>query len=103
LIEREAALRAASYRARLLRRILAAARPGVIYIQLIGSTGEDHRRRTEYLLKGTHPRARLPIKKKRISQGRIHGKRCGTSEDIGLAARLKAAEIAARRIAAIPF
>jgi hypothetical protein len=26
-----------------------------IYIQVIGSTGEDHRRRTEYLLKGAQP------------------------------------------------
>jgi len=70
---------------------------------VIGSTGEDHRRRTEYLLKGAHPRARLPIKRKRTSQGRILGKRCGTSEDIGFAARLRVAEQADASIAAIPF
>jgi hypothetical protein len=74
-----------------------------IYIQMIGSTGEDHRRRTEYLLKGAHPRARLPITRKRISQGRILRKRCGTSADIGFSARLRAAEQAAASIAAIPF
>lgn len=75
-----------------------------VYVQLIGSTGEDHRRRSEYLVKGAHPRARLPIKRKRISQGRIIGKRCGTSEDIGLAARTRAAAAAAeRKLRAIPF
>jgi hypothetical protein len=77
--------------------------PDAIYIQPIGSTGEDHRRRTEYLLKGAHPKARIPMKRKRISQGRILRKRCGTSEDIGLGARLKAAEQASSAIAAIPF
>ena len=74
-----------------------------IYVQAIGSTGEDHRRRSEYLLKGAHVRARLPIKRKRIPQGRILGKRCGTSEDIGLAARLRATEGAGRKISSIPF
>lgn len=74
-----------------------------IYVQLIGSTGEDHRRRSEYLLKGAHIRARLPIKRKRISQGRILGKRCGTSEDIGLAARTRAAEVTGRKLKSIPF
>ena len=74
-----------------------------IYVQTIGSTGEDHKRRTEYLLKGAHPRARLPIKRRRNSQGRILRKRCGTSEDIGLAARLGAAECAARKASAVPF
>lgn len=73
-----------------------------IYIQTIGSTGEDHRRRTEYLLKGAHPRARLSIERKRISQGRILRKRCGTSKDIGLASRLKEAEVAARKVATNP-
>jgi hypothetical protein len=63
-----------------------------IFIQLMGSTGEDYRRRTEYLVKGAHLKARLKIKKRRIYQGRIFGKRCGTSEDIGLAARLRAAD-----------
>jgi hypothetical protein len=74
-----------------------------IFIQLIGGTGEDYRRRRDYLLKGAHPRARLPITRKRISQGRIHRKRCGMSEDIAPAARLRAAERAREKIAAIPF
>lgn len=77
--------------------------PDAIYIQTIGSTGGDHRRRTEYLLKGAHPKAKLAIQRKRIPQGRILLKRCGTSEDIGLAARIKAAEAAANMVAAIPF
>jgi hypothetical protein len=74
-----------------------------IYIQAIGSTGADHRRRSEYLLKGAHMRARLPITRKRVSQGRILGKRCGTSEDIGLAARVRADESVTRRLSSIPF
>jgi hypothetical protein len=65
-----------------------------IYIQLIGNTGDDYRRRSEYLVKAVHPKARLPIQRKRNSQGRIYAKRCGTSEDIGLAARIRADEAA---------
>jgi len=68
--------------------------PEAIYIQMIGSTGDDYRRRTEYLVKAAHPKARLPIQRKRNSQGRIYSKRCGTSEDIGLAARIRADEAA---------
>lgn len=74
-----------------------------IYIQLIGFTAEDHRRRSEYLLKGAHTKARLKIRRKRISQGRIYGKRCGTSADIGLAARLRWQEQADVSVNAIPF
>jgi hypothetical protein len=74
-----------------------------IYVQLIGFTAEDHRRRSEYLLKGAHTKARLKIKRKRIAQGRIYGKRCGTSEDIGLAARLRWLEQQDRAVEAIPF
>ena len=72
---------------------------GAIYVQLIGSKGEDYRRRTEYLVKGAHPKARLNIKKKRIPQGRVFGKRVGTSEDIGLSARLAGAEAATKGVA----
>ena len=60
-----------------------------IWFQLIGFTSVDRQRRAEYLVKGAHPKARLPITRKRISQGRVFGKRCGTSEDIGHAARLR--------------
>jgi hypothetical protein len=60
-----------------------------IWFELIGFTREDRRRRTEYLVKGAHAKARLNIKRKRIPQGRVHAKRCGTSEDIGRAARLR--------------
>jgi hypothetical protein len=74
-----------------------------IFVQLIGSTGEDHRRRAEYLVKGAHPKARLRIKKRRIYQGRVFGKRCGTSEDIGPAARLRAAEKTNAASASVPF
>jgi hypothetical protein len=76
--------------------------PDAIYIQLIGGTGEDHRRRAEYLLKGAHPKARLAIKRKRNYQGRIFGKRCGTSEDIGVAARERHAESQAALTRSIP-
>lgn len=74
-----------------------------IYIQLIGSTGEDHRRRCEYLVKGAHLKARLKIQRKRNYQGRIFGKRCGTSEDIGLAARLRHAASRVESLRSIPF
>lgn len=77
--------------------------PEAIYIQLIGFTAEDRRRRSEYLLKGAHTKARLEIKRKRIPQGRIYGKRCGTSEDIGYAARLRWTELRGREAEAIPF
>ena len=72
---------------------------GAIYVQLIGSKGEHYRRRTEYLVKGAHPKARLNIKKKRIPQGRDFGKRVGTSEYIGLLARLAGAEAATKGVA----
>ncbi len=72
--------------------------PAAIFIQLIGLTEKDHVQRTEYLIKGAHPKARLNIKKRRSPQGRVHGKRCGTSEDIGLAARIRAAEILEERV-----
>jgi hypothetical protein len=88
---------------RFLPRGCVACDPDAIFIQSIGSTGEDYRRRKEYLLKGAHPRARLPITRKRVSQGRILRKRCGMSEDIAPAARLRAAERARAKIAAIPF
>jgi hypothetical protein len=74
-----------------------------IFVQLIGSTGEDHRRRSEYLVKGAHAKARLKIKRRRVYQGRVFGKRCGTSEDIGLGARLRAAQMVRVASAAIPF
>jgi hypothetical protein len=74
-----------------------------IYIQLIGGSGDDHRRRAEYLVKGTHLKARLPIQRKRNYQGRIFGKRCGTSEDIGLTARLRRARSQAEIARSIPF
>jgi hypothetical protein len=74
-----------------------------IYIQLIGSTGEDHRRRAEYLVKGAHLKARLKITRRRNYQGRIFGKRCGTSEDIGLAARLRHVANEAENLRSIPF
>jgi hypothetical protein len=77
--------------------------PGAIFIQLIGSTGRDYTQRTEYLVKGAHPKARLRIKKRRSYQGRIFGKRCGTSEDIGLAIRTRAAEKVHAAVASIPF
>lgn len=60
-----------------------------VHFELIGFTRDDRRRRAEYLVKGAHAKARLPIKRKRIAQGRIYGKRCGTSEDIGRLARLR--------------
>jgi hypothetical protein len=71
--------------------------------RLIGLTNEDRMRRSEYLVKGAHPKARLKIKKKRVYQGRIYGKRCGTSEDIGSAARLRWAEAQGGIAEAIPF
>jgi hypothetical protein len=74
-----------------------------IWIELIGLTAEDSGRRSEYLIKGAHPKARLRMKRKRIYQGRVKGKRCGTSEDIGLAARLRWAELQGRDAQAIPF
>ena len=43
-----------------------------------------------------------PITRKRVSQGRVLRKRCGMSEDIAPAARLRAAEKARAKIAAIP-
>jgi hypothetical protein len=76
---------------------------GAIYIQLIGGSGDDHRRRAEYLVKGTHLKARLPIQRKRSYQGRIFGKRCGASEDIGLTARLRRARSQAEIARSIPF
>lgn len=74
-----------------------------VYIQAIGGTGGDHIRRNEYLVKGAHPKARLKIKRARSFQGRIIGKRCGTSEDIGPSARLAAAERIEVAIATIPY
>lgn len=76
---------------------------GAIWIQPVGSSGTYYEKRREYYLKGAHPRARLPIKRKRISQGRVLRKRSGTSEDIGPAARFLAAELQSASIAAIPF
>jgi hypothetical protein len=74
-----------------------------IWINLIGFTHEDRQRRSEYLLKGAHPKAHLKIKKKRIAQGRIYGKRCGTSEDIGSLARFRWEEQQADPAEAIPL
>jgi hypothetical protein len=74
-----------------------------IWITAVGTSGTYYEKRREYYLKGAHPRARLPIKRKRISQGRVLRKRCGTSEDIAPAARRSAAEIADKKIATIPF
>jgi hypothetical protein len=74
-----------------------------IWVQSVGTSGTYYERRREYYLKGAHPRARLPIKRKRVSQGRVLRKRCGTSEDIAPAGRLRAASIKAAKIAAIPF
>jgi hypothetical protein len=74
-----------------------------IWIQSVGTSGTYYERRREYYLKGAHPRARLPIKRRRISQGRVLRKRCGTSEDIAPAARRRADEMKATKIAAIPF
>jgi hypothetical protein len=88
---------------RFLPQACVAFEPEAIYVQLIGFTAEDRRRRSEYLLKGAHTKARLEIKRKRIPQGRIHGKRCGTSEDIGLSARLRWHGQQAGLAEAIPF
>jgi hypothetical protein len=74
-----------------------------IWVQAVGTSGTYYERRREYYLKGAHPRARLPIKRKRNSQGRVLRKRCGTSEDIAPAARLCAHSAKAAKIAAIPF
>ena len=74
-----------------------------IWIELIGITLDDSRRRSEYLVKGAHQKARLQIRRKRIAQGRIYGKRCGTSEDIGAAARLRWQEQQENSSQAIPF
>lgn len=74
-----------------------------IWIELIGLTSEDSRRRSEYLLKGAHPKARLKMNRKRISQGRVKGKRCGTSEDIGKQARLEWTSARETILNAIPF
>jgi hypothetical protein len=74
-----------------------------IWIQLIGLTLEDSRRRSEYLVKGAHPRARLQMNRKRIPQGRIHGKRSGTSEDIGSLARLRGATQQTETAKATPY
>jgi hypothetical protein len=63
-----------------------------IWIQAVGSSGTYYENRREYYLKGAHPRARLPIKRKRVSQGRVLRKRCGTSEDLGPAARNRGAQ-----------
>jgi hypothetical protein len=77
--------------------------PDAVYFQLVWHTRDDRRRRAEYLVKGAHQKARLPIKRKRIAQGRIHGKRCGTSEDIGRLARLRWQEQQESLAEAVPF
>jgi hypothetical protein len=66
--------------------------PDAIWIDIIKPTSKDSRRRSEYLVKGVDPRARLEMNCRRIPQGRIHGKRCGTSEDIGRRSRARWAE-----------
>jgi hypothetical protein len=55
------------------------------------------------LARAAFPRARLPIKRKRNSQGRIVRKRCGTSADISPAARRRAADIQDKKLSGIPF
>lgn len=88
---------------RFLPRCCVAFEPEAIWIEMIGATSEDRRRRSEYLLKGAHPKARLRMKRKRIPQGRINGKRCGTSEDIGSLARVRWAEQQKDLAKVIPF
>lgn len=60
-----------------------------IVIEAIGTSGRDYWRRMEFLLKGAHPKARLPLRDKRTFRGRIYGKRCGTSGDISLGSLIK--------------
>jgi hypothetical protein len=83
-----------------------AARPldcDAVYVQPIMPTDQDRRNRHEYLLKGTHPKARVKMKRRRIPQGRVIGKRCGFTEDIGPAARLRWQAQQDSLVEAIPF
>jgi hypothetical protein len=74
-----------------------------IFITPVGTSGTYYERRREYYLKGVHPRARLPIKRKRNAQGRVLRKRCGFSEDIGPTARERTEATSRAVVASIPF
>jgi hypothetical protein len=74
-----------------------------IHFELVGFTRDDRRRRAEYLVKGAHQKARMKMQRKRIAQGRVFGKRSGTSEDLGRLARLRGQEQQQELAEAVPF